>query len=206
MRSMEESLAFLAWYEELGVRQVVCTPHVMEELPYNRPPQLRAAFDQLQAHYTGSIELHLGAEYMLDSAFETHLLGGDMLPIWRNYLLVEVSYAYAPEYLPERLQQIMAQGYEVVLAHPERYLFLSREEYAELKAMGVLFQLNLPSLMGRYGERVRKRCEELLSAGYYELLGSDIHTLRRHKERFEEAKLSVRVLRQLEQIAALGMP
>lgn len=49
------------------------------------------------------------------------------------------------------------------------------EEYDKIKYNGCLFQLNLFSLCGMYGESVRKRATQLLKEGYYDYVGTDMH-------------------------------
>ena len=64
-----------------------------------------------------------------------------------------------------------------IIAHPERYIYMSEDDYARLRSMGVLFQLNLFSLAGLYGRRAKKVAELLLKKGYYDFTGTDIHTI-----------------------------
>lgn len=66
VETMEESLHILATYEELGIKELWLTPHIMEDIP-NTPEKLKARFVQLQAAYNGNITLHLAAEYMIDN-------------------------------------------------------------------------------------------------------------------------------------------
>ena len=66
VESMDEALRILATYEAAGVKTLWLTPHIMEDIP-NTPQKLEARFLELKAAYTGSIELHLAAEYMIDN-------------------------------------------------------------------------------------------------------------------------------------------
>ena len=80
VRTMGESLEILRLYEKLGVRSVWLTPHIMEDIP-NTTAHLRKRFAELQASYSGSVELHLAAENMLDGLFEERLEKNDLLPL-----------------------------------------------------------------------------------------------------------------------------
>jgi len=97
IHTMEETLAVLSKYEELGVKRVWLTPHVMEETP-NSTGFLRTRFDDLKATYTGPVELRLASENMLDSLFEERIRVGDVLPIGssEDHLLIETSYVNPP--------------------------------------------------------------------------------------------------------------
>ncbi|MFI3303167.1 MAG: CpsB/CapC family capsule biosynthesis tyrosine phosphatase [Rikenellaceae bacterium] len=200
VQSVDESLKILEWYEQMGVKRVIFTPHIMEDYPKNDAAYLREEFAKFRGEYSGNIELSLAAEYMLDSKFERHIESGDMLTLWDNYLLVESSYMSPPLHFFETLQMLMSKGYFVVLAHPERYLFLTSNDYKRLKEMGILFQLNLLSICGGYGEVVKKRTQTLLDSAYYDIVGSDIHKLGYHDRMINESKLKKS---QIEQIIAI---
>ena len=70
IKTMGDSLAVLSYYEELGIREVWLTPHIMEDVP-NSPSVLRSRFEELSSAYSGKIVLHLGAENMLDALFRS---------------------------------------------------------------------------------------------------------------------------------------
>lgn len=178
VQTMEESLEILAKYDDFGVREVWLTPHIMEDIP-NTTARLRERFRELQDAYKGNITLQLAAENMLDSLFEERLEKNDLLPIGENgnHLLVETSYFNPPMRLRNMLLRIKAKGYYPVLAHPERYVYMRKDEYLQLKTMGVKFQLNLFSLMGMYGKEAQQKANRLQKMGMYEYTGTDIHRL-----------------------------
>lgn len=178
VQTAEESLEILRQYEHLGIREVWFTPHIMEDIP-NTTAGLRSRFEQFQKHYTGNIRLHLAAEYMLDNLFKERLAHRDLLPIGEegNHLLVETSYFNPPMDLYGMMEKIKSAGFIPVLAHPERYTYMGEKEYHRLKEAGVMFQSNLPSLVGGYGNPVKKKVEELHSKAMINLYGTDTHTL-----------------------------
>lgn len=177
VQTVEESLAILRLYEQLGIREVWFTPHIMEDIP-NTTAGLRSRFEQFQKQYTGNIHLHLAAEYMLDNLFKERLAHRDLLPIGEegNHLLVETSYFNPPMDLYGMMEKIKSVGFIPVLAHPERYTYMGEKEYHRLKEAGVMFQSNLPSLVGGYGSPVKKKVEELHSKAMINLYGTDTHT------------------------------
>ena len=182
VQSLSESLAALAYYEQIGVSEVWLTPHIMEDIP-NTSSELRTVFEELKEAYKGSIKLHLASENMIDNLFDQRLEVDDLLPLGDNKnLLVETSYFNPPMNFYKRLERIKDCGYTPVLAHPERYVYMGRSDYQRLKSMGILFQLNLPSLSGMYGPEARRKAEKLLNNGYYHLVGTDIHSLKVHQQ------------------------
>lgn len=178
VQTMEEALQILAEYERLGVKEVWLTPHIMEDIP-NTTEKLRDRFTELRTAYQGSVMLHLASENMLDNLFEERLEKNDLLPIGKDgkHLLVETSYFNPPMGLQNILLRIKSKGYFPILAHPERYQYMTESNYHQLKSMNIKFQLNLFSLYGMYGKEVQKKAQAMLKTGMYNYIGTDLHRL-----------------------------
>lgn len=202
IRKMEDSLAVLKRYEELGIRRVWLTPHVMEDFP-NTPESLKARFAELQEAYGGPVELCLAAENMLDPLFEERLEKREFLPIGESgtHLLVETSYMNEPYGMEDMIEGVFTAGYTPVLAHPERYRYMDEEDYFRWKERGVMFQTNYISLVGGYGENARKKCEWLLKEGMIDVCGSDLHRLDFFNHCVRQSPRKSRALSQLLEVA-----
>ncbi len=176
VQSMDEALQILVEYERLGIKKVWLTPHIMEDMP-NTTRHLRERFNELKAVYQGNVVLNLASENMLDNLFEERLNKNDLLPIGKEgkHLLVETSYFNPPIGLHNIFLRINSKGYFPILAHPERYLYMDENEYKQLKAMGVKFQLNLFSILGLYGKDVKEKAKSLMCRRMYEYIGTDLH-------------------------------
>ena len=176
VQSMDEAIQILAEYERLGIKKVWLTPHIMEDMP-NTTRHLRERFNELKAVYQGNVVLNLASENMLDNLFEERLNKNDLLPIGKEgkHLLVETSYFNPPIGLHNIFLRINSKGYFPILAHPERYLYMDENEYKQLKAMGVKFQLNLFSILGLYGKDVKEKAKSLKCRRMYEYIGTDLH-------------------------------
>lgn len=179
VKKMEVSLKVLEQYEQLGIAEVWCTPHTMEDIP-NTTEGLKSRFAELCEAYTGPVKLHLASEYMMDGLFEERLEQGDLLTLGEgsNQILVETSYFTPPFDMDTILRHIKQKGYFPVLAHPERYVYMDKERYHELKEEGIRFQLNLSSIAGAYGPEAKAKALWLLKKQYYNLAGSDLHSIR----------------------------
>ena len=147
VKTQEDSLAILRFLEEQGVSEVWFTPHVMEDVP-NTTEGIRARFEELKAVYEGGLQLHVAAEYMIDTLFEERLSQRDLLEHGEEVVLVETSAIAPPFNLWVVLEQMLKAGYRPLIAHPERYRYMEPEDYRELRNMGCLLQLNLPSIVG----------------------------------------------------------
>ena len=189
---LSESLDMLKAMQEAGYKRLITTPHIMADVYKNTPASIRNKLEELkkEAKRNGiEIEIEAAAEYYLDDGFIKHLESGDMLYFGRNYLLFETSYMDRPINLEEMIFQMQSIGYTPVLAHPERYRYINNleYEYKKLKELGVLFQLNLNSLIGGYGKSAKKKAEFLIKKGMVSFLGSDVHSLK-HIEGIKRVK------------------
>ena len=195
-KTLEDALAVLAYDEEIGISEVWCTPHIMEDVP-NTTEALKQRFAELQAAYTGPIKLHLAAEYMLDTLFEERFNAGDLLTMEDDTLLVETSTWNPPADMTGTLRKIQKAGYRPLLAHPERYRYMTDPGYERLHKMGIHFQLNLGSLVGYYGETAMRKAHELLEKGWYSEIGSDCHRLATIKEQYNREVLTKDIVSKL---------
>ena len=191
--SQEETLSILSWLESLQVRALWLTPHTMEDVP-NTTEGLKKRFQELLDIYKGPIELHLASEYMMDRLFEEHLENGDFLTHGDNKVLVETSIWGAPIDFWDLLDKMISKGFSPMIAHPERYRYMHMPDYERLRQMGCALQMNLPSIVGVYGETVRQKAEILLSKGWYDMLGSDCHRFRSIQGQYQSKVLTKEVL------------
>lgn len=188
VKTLEDSLAILAFLEEQGVSELWCTPHIMEDVP-NTTEAIRTRFGELESVYRGGVRLRLAAEYMIDNLFEERLSRKDLLFHGDDTVLVETSSVSPPINLWEVLETMLKMGYRPLVAHPERYRYMERSDYARLHEMGCLFQMNLPSIVGFYGESARNRAMDLLDKGWYAMTGSDCHRFRALQAQYEAREL-----------------
>ena len=201
IQTMKDSLEALSYYESIGIKEVWLTPHIMEDIP-NTTSELRARYEELQNEYSGTIKLHLAAENMIDNLFNERLKEKDFLPIGskQDHLLVETSYYQPPIDLYGTLKRIQEEGYIPILAHPERYGYMSDKDYDKLSSMKVLLQMNIVSLAGGYGKPAQDKALMLLNKGYYSFIGSDLHRLRSFTEAINTKSLKMDTVSQLKRI------
>jgi protein-tyrosine phosphatase len=179
-RTFEDTLRLTKALQGFGISQLITTPHIIEHVWDNSPVLIKAkkadTLIELRKHQI-KIPFHAAAEYMMDDHFVQLFKNGDLLTLKDNYVLVEMSYINAPIQLYSILFDLQVAGYIPVLAHPERYLFYHQNfgEYLKLKRAGCLFQLNLLSVVGYYGDGIAKIAEKLLQKDMYSFVGSDVH-------------------------------
>ncbi len=190
-KTMGHSLELLTNMYKLGIRNFVCTPHVIEGVWENSTENILSTFNELksvveQTPSLRGVNLRVAAEYMMDENFEKLLQNNDLLPIKDNKVLVEMSYLAPPANLFEIIAQIQVKGYVPILAHPERYKSFHQDlsVYEQLKKAGCMFQLNMISLSNYYGKDVHESAVWLLRNNMIDFIGSDLHHMK-HMEVIE---------------------
>lgn len=178
--TMEETEKLILSLQELGFKKFITTPHVMGEVWNNSRKQIEEKEKSTIQEFTipmNSNSFKAAAEYMIDAEFKELFKKEKLLTLKDNYVLVEISYLNPPIQLYDILFELQVAGYQPVLAHPERYNFYhhSISNYKKLKQAGCLFQLNMLSTTGYYGERVAIISDILLKNDLIDFIGSDIH-------------------------------
>lgn len=179
IKVIEDTLKILSYYESIGIKTVWMTPHVMEDIP-NTTAKLKERFEFVKSQYSGDIQLHLAAEYMLDNEFSKRVDNNDLLPLGedQDQVLVETSTFNGPRHMEDIFNRIKSAGFFPILAHPERYTYMKREDYLKWKQQDIKFQLNLPSLHGLYGKTEKQKAYWMLENDMYDYYGTDTHTTR----------------------------
>ena len=174
------SIELMNGLTDLGFSRFIATPHIMWDLYQNTSETIEAAAQTLKKDGGHGFRDNIGfaAEYFLDDHLEK-LLDEDvpLLTIKDNLVLFEFSFVSTPYDFKQIIFKMQIKGYKPVLAHPERYLYLSqtRAVYDELKSAGCLFQLNILSLANYYGKLSAEIANYLINKGYVDLLGTDLH-------------------------------
>lgn len=183
-RTLDESLASILALKELGYSGCIITPHIYRSLYDNTRQHLEENFETLKANLARanvSFELRLAAEYFGDDhlmqlADTEPLLGFG--PPTRMQVLVEFPYLSESLYWADVLSTLVRNGYQPVIAHPERYRYLAAELDTWLErfaSFDAILQYDLGSLVGQYGKAATKTLNSLISRGMPHFWGSDLH-------------------------------
>lgn len=182
-QNMEESIILIKRMMDFGFKKIITTPHIMADYYRNTPVSINAGLEALQQELIAQnidIEIQAAAEYYLDETFENKLNKGDLLTLGGRYVLFELSYINYPQNLFEIIDKIKEKDFIPLLAHPERYPYLtgSIENFERIKDSGCYLQLNALSLTGYYGKSTQKVAEELVDNYLIDFLGSDLHKIK----------------------------
>lgn len=188
----QTSITLIKGLMALGLKGSIATPHIISDLYKNDAVTIGKAFTSLQqALQVAQIDYHLraAAEYMIDDAFMGQLQQKiPLLTVYENWVLTEFSYSEKPINIEHICFSMITEGYQPILAHPERYVYFHNDfkTYDHLHDMGFLLQVNLLSLTGYYGKNVAKAAMYIIKHQLHRLVGTDLHH-NRHLEALSNA-------------------
>jgi protein-tyrosine phosphatase len=183
-RNWEESLAMARMAVDDGIEGVVCTPHwARGSFENNRQGTLAAVAsfrEKLGAHKI-PLEVYPGAEIRLDLDLPAALASGEILTVNDNqrFVLIELL----PEILPQNLENLFwdlqVRRIRPIISHPERNAALLRdpERLFRWTEMGILTQVTAASLLGSFGETVKRFTVTLLEHRMVHIIATDSHGL-----------------------------
>jgi protein-tyrosine phosphatase len=204
-KTTDESLAMLRGLRQAGFDQVVATPHMRPGMFDNDKAALQQAFATMQPVIAGGAGaglpmVHLASEHFFDDVVFGRLVRGEALPYpGGKCVLVEVGQGAFPARLQHRFFDVKRAGLTPVLAHPERYDPVWKDDTCldPLLDAGAHLLLDVCSLIGKYGRAPQRAAEKLLEDDAYEAACSDAHKPRDVDE-------VVRAIARLEQL--VGAP
>lgn len=178
--SFYESLDMLRISGAKGTKKMICTPHFYNpRTGFFDKKRTVEVFEGLKSRsYNLGIELLLGCEVFCSDLFLREINKKNFFTLnGTDYLLVEFDFKDDIDRVLFAIDIITEAGYIPVVAHPERYSFLRRDEYYVEKFLskGVLFQLNTSSLAGFHGERAFNFADWMLRQKFASFVASDTH-------------------------------
>lgn len=174
-QSYEEALEMLKSEFEQGVTRVVLTPHVQHRVQKVSFDEFLPIFQTLENQVKielPEMKLYLGAEVKYDAFKKTDYLKYSIQGT--NYILIEFS-VKNPEPIVDVLYDLVAKGFQPILAHAERYAYLTNEDIVSIKKDGSLIQVNAGAILGMDGAKAKKTAMKLINEELVDLIASDAH-------------------------------
>jgi protein-tyrosine phosphatase len=185
VKTKEESLATIELLHTLGYKKIITTPHIHHDIYPNEISVITEGGEKLKKELVAAnieIEIDFAAEYYFDQWFFNEVNAGkQLLTFGKKYLLFETNYITEPYQLKSLIFTLITAGLQPILAHPERYQYMSVEKAEDLRTRGVLLQLNLLSLIGYYGKPVQAMAHKLIDQNLIDMVGSDCHNAEQAK-------------------------
>lgn len=183
-KSMEESIAMWKAARAAGITSITCTPHCRK--PYFDYDAMWRAFYDFEA------EVHaIDPDFPLQMGFEVnHRMLEELGFEWAhklhydgsNEFLLELSVGASPSrfgYYERSIFTLQGMGYDIIIAHPERYVAIQRDIglAEELVHMGCKLQVSTDFIAGgRFGAE-RKPALKMLKKGLITYMASDAHNV-----------------------------
>lgn len=180
--SLEQAFAMLKKEIASGVDCVVLTPHFRGKYNASADKITREfnALVKLKDSAGFNVDLYLGQELFCDADLLSKLKNGKVLPLCGGkYVLLEFDYVEKTD-ISEFVYKFIGSGYKPIVAHVERYDYLTAEDVAEVKSLGGYIQVNADSVVGKSGRDKRKFVKRLFKEGLVDFVASDAHFFRKN--------------------------
>jgi protein-tyrosine phosphatase len=174
------SQAMLEASKQLGLTEIVCTPHARGSHFDRELIEENFALLKDYAQDRG-VELTLGFEVYWEKLIEVGFEDAASLCIeGSNLLLLEFSFGSLPPHWERIVFELRAQGITPIIAHPERYAPIQKniEIAADMKRTGCLLQLSANSAVrGLFGPS-KKVAKALMERDLVDYVASDAHSVK----------------------------
>lgn len=167
--------------KKFGFTDIILTPHYITsyyETPGNEVQLIQESLQKILKEREINVNLHSGMEIYISEELDSLVKNGTVIGLANsNYLLIEFPLNTTPKYIDEVLFLMKGMGYQVIIAHPERYKVVQEDiEYAvQLVEKGCLLQSNFGSIVELYGKQAKKTIKKLLKMNLVTYLASDTH-------------------------------
>jgi len=178
--TIEGSVALARAAAAAGIDTLVATPHVSRRYR-NEAVDIAGLVEELNERLTDEaidVEIRGGAEVAIARLQELTPAELPSLRLGRGpWLLVEPSFTRPASGLEAVLADLQRAGNRVVLAHPERCTAFHRDPLLleSLVQAGALTSITAGSLVGRFGDHVRRFALRLAGDGLIHNVASDAH-------------------------------
>ena len=157
-KTFNDSLNILKGLAGQDISDLILTPHYVASSTYISPRSTNLKlYRKLQALADEAgigITLPLGNEIYIDRDIAKLIKAGKISTLADSkYILVELPMSGEFDDFEDILVSLQYSGWQVILAHPERY-HTYHEKYEDiynLTEQGILLQCNLGSMVGQYG-------------------------------------------------------
>jgi protein-tyrosine phosphatase len=179
-KTLDRSLALARAAAAAGTDTLVATPHVSRHYPNDAATIARAA-EELGVGVAAEgldLEIRRGSEIAMTHAAELPATELERLRLGDGpWLMIEPSFTGPIDALESIVADLHRHGHRIVLAHPERCMAFHRDPLTlgSLVRQGALASITASSLVGGFGEHVRRFSLRLAEEGLVHNVASDTH-------------------------------
>lgn len=178
-----------------GIGTVIATPHFYPSKTRRSQGALSKRLEQLNAlrialnEYNVPLELLPGFEVNADASLLKRKTFGSLTLAGTKWILLECPF-HSDEGFDYVIDSLLAEGFRIVIAHPERYLFFTQDfdRVEEFTRRGLWMQITANALIGASGKDRQHWCLRAIELGFVHLVSSDAHNLISRPPKLQEAK------------------
>ncbi len=186
---IKTSLEMLKKSAEQGVTDVFLTPHFRGKRKKDKQFILQE-FEELRLAKEREnirINIYVGEEVHYEEQIFSDEVHANILTLNNGKnLLLEFS-ERQEIFLSDVIYEVSAFGYNPIIAHVERYNYMTVSDLEYAKEHGAKIQINADAVTGKAGRKYKKRVFKFLKAGLVDFVASDYHSDRQNdmKKAFE---------------------
>lgn len=181
--AVENSLAMLKECVDIGITDVILTPHYRGKYCVT-PQELNTAFRSFKRRVKKegiAVNIYLGQEIYFTSDFMNELSQGKIITLNNSkYILIECPYEDDCD-VTDLVYELNYRDYIPIIAHVERFPYITFEEVKEIKKLGGLIQINAGSLFSKDKRIDKKKIKKLFKNGLVDFVASDVHFSRENE-------------------------
>lgn len=181
-KSLQDSIKMVEEAVNVGVTDMIITPHFRS--PYLcLKEKLIEEFEKFKKGINAlgvPINLYLGQEICAVKKYADVLEENKLLTMNGTDFILAEFYFHKEMDVVDSVFELTRKGHKVIVAHPERYPYLTIDDIVEIKTCGGLIQINSGSILGDNGFKVKKLSKELLKRGLVDFVASDMHSGRKY--------------------------
>ena len=182
--NLETSIDMIKHEISIGVTSIICTPHHILRRYEKSVEEIKEQFNLLKSKVEElnlPVKLYLGQEicYSHREDIIAMLKDGKLLTINNtNRVLLEFNFTREPEDIQDIIYNFSVNGYEVIVAHVERYEWMTIDKVKSLKLEGALIQINSNSYLGMTTWKEKRMTRKLIKLNLVDYVASDTHSFR----------------------------
>lgn len=183
-RDMKMSVEMAEMYLKSGINTVIATPHYIGGITAPSVDNNRETLEKLRKELFKEgldLEVFLGNEAYISMNLIRDIEEEKLLTLnGTRYIVIELPMFDIPLYVENMIYGLLLKGYIPIIAHPERNTKIMEDPNILYNYInkGALVQLNLPSLEGRYGSKIKGTAEIFIEHKMIHFVGTDAHTNR----------------------------
>lgn len=181
--SIEESIEMIKDSINQGITDIILTPHFdIYQSRCNHNTNYEEEFNNFKKELEKrniNINLYLGNEIYYTPKVYKYLKEKKVFPLGNtNKVLIEFSFEDEITNIEDILYEFKIEGYEVIIAHVERYNYSNYKLIKSWKEQGAFIQVNASSFYET--QRLKRLSRKLLKNNLIDYIASDVHSFRRN--------------------------